>query len=139
MRNLLAPWSPHLLSVLRIVTGLLILEYGTAKYLGFPHNPIFDHLTLMSPGGVGGVIELVGGALLTLGLFTRIAAFIMSGEMAVAYFLVHAPQSFFPQISHGDLAVMFCFTLLYISAAGPGRWSVDALRESRTAGGRPSA
>jgi putative oxidoreductase len=129
VKNPLAPWSPHLLSVLRIVSALLFLAHGTAKFLDFPHNPQFDHLVLLSPGGIAGIIELVGGAFLTLGLFSRIAAFIMSGEMAVAYFMAHAPQGFHPQLNHGELAIMFCFAFLYIAAAGPGPWSLDALRK----------
>ena len=129
MKNPLAPWSPHLLSVLRIVSALLFLAHGTSKFLDFPHNPQYDHLVFLSPGGIAGVIELVGGVLLTLGLFSRCAAFIMSGEMAVAYFMAHAPQGFHPQLNHGELAIMFCFAFLYVAAAGPGPWSLDALRK----------
>jgi putative oxidoreductase len=129
MKNPLAPWSPHLLSVLRIVFALLFLAHGTAKLLGFPHLPQYDQLALLSVPGIAGIIELIGGVLLALGLFSRVAAFIMSGEMAVAYFMAHAPHSFFPEVNHGDAAIMFCFAFLYLAAAGPGPWSLDALRK----------
>lgn len=116
-------WQPQLLSVLRIVSGLLFLEHGTTKLLHFPHVAMFDKLSLLIM--VAGAIELVGGALVTVGLFTRYAAFIMSGEMAAAYFMVHAPQSFFPVLNMGEGAILFCFVYLYIAAAGPGPWSID--------------
>jgi len=127
MKKLLEPWSPYLLSVLRIVAALLLLQYGTAKLLGFPHNPYFDHLGVLSLPWIAGVIELVAGTLLTIGLFTRPIAFIVSGEMASAYFIEHAPRGFFPQLNHGDLAVALCFGFLYIAAAGPGPISPDGL------------
>ncbi|MFZ0844330.1 MAG: DoxX family protein [Pseudolabrys sp.] len=129
MTNPLTRWSPQLLSVLRIISALLFLAHGTAKFFQFPHVSMYDGMALMSPGGIAGVIELVGGALLAVGLFSRIAAFIMSGEMAAAYFMVHAPQGFHPQLNHGELAIMYCFAFLYIAAAGPGPWSLDALRK----------
>jgi len=119
-------WSERMLSVLRIIVGLLFVEHGLSKLVGFPHVAMFDSLQLFSLLGLAGVIELVGGALLTVGLFTRITAFIMSGEMAFAYFMVHAPKSFFPLLNGGTLAIMFCFTCLFLSTAGPGPWSVDA-------------
>jgi putative oxidoreductase len=118
-------WQPQLLSVLRIVTGLLFLEHGMAKLLHFPHVAMFDDLKIVSFLGLAGIIELVGGALVTIGLFTRYAAFIMSGEMAVGYFLFHARQGMFPVLNGGDAAILFCFVFLYIAAAGPGPWSVD--------------
>jgi putative oxidoreductase len=117
-------WQPQLLSVLRIVTGLLFLEHGTSKLLHFPHVAMFDgKLPVLIM--VAGAIELVGGALVTIGLFTRYAAFIMSGEMAVAYFMAHQPKSFFPAINGGEDAILLCFIFLYIAAAGPGPWSLN--------------
>jgi putative oxidoreductase len=122
-------WTPELLSIFRIVVALLFLEHATAKLLGFPHVAMFDGLKLMSLMGVAGIIELVGGLLLLVGLFTPLAAFILSGEMAVAYFMVHAPQGFFPILNMGEGAIYYCFAFLYLAAAGAGPWSVDRLRE----------
>jgi putative oxidoreductase len=121
-------WSERMLSVLRIIVGLLFVEHGLAKLVGFPHVAMFDNLQLVSLLGLAGVIELVGGALLTVGLFTRITAFIMSGEMAFAYFMAHAPKSFFPALNGGELAIVFCFLFLYFAVAGGGAWSLDQLR-----------
>lgn len=122
-------WGPRLLSVLRIVTALLFMEHGTMKLLGFPAsgNP---GPALFSLIGFAGILELVGGLLLVLGLFTRPVAFILSGQMAVAYFMAHAPQSFFPLINKGESAILFCFVFLYLFVAGAGPWSVDAARKS---------
>jgi putative oxidoreductase len=122
----MAAWAPRALSVLRIITGLMIIEHGMAKLLGWPVVPAFAQLKLFSLLGLAGTIELVGGALLILGLFTQPAAFILSGEMAVAYFMVHEPRSFFPLINGGSLAIIYCFACLYLSTAGAGPWSVDA-------------
>ena len=122
-------WTPELLSIFRIIVALLFLEHATAKLFGFPHVAMFDGLKLMSLFGIAGIIELVGGLLLLLGLFAPVAAFILSGQMAVAYFMVHAPQGFFPILNMGEGAVLYCFAFLYLAAAGPGPWSVDALRE----------
>jgi putative oxidoreductase len=118
-------WAPRLLSILRIVAALIFFEHGTQKLLGFPvsDRPAPELLTM---GGIAGVLELVGGALLALGLFTRPVAFILSGEMAVAYWWAHAPQSFFPVNNGGDAAILYCFVFLYLFAAGPGPWSLDA-------------
>lgn len=116
-----------LLSVLRIVAGLLFLQHGSAKLLHVPNQAMFAHLQLMSLLGVQGVLELVGGGLLAIGLFTRPVAFILAGDMAVAFFMVHFPKNWLPLLDGGDLAVLFCFTFLYLCAAGPGPWSVDAL------------
>ena len=120
-------WSPRILSVLRIVTGLILLQYGLAKLFGWPAVEIFENLKWLSLFGIAGMFELVGGTLLILGLFTRPAAFILSGEMAAAYFIEHFPHSFFPVLSEGDLAVTLCFTFLYFSFAGGGPWSLDAV------------
>jgi putative oxidoreductase len=121
-----ASWSGPLLSVLRIITGLLFIAHGTAKYFSFPQVPMFDGLQTMSMGGIAGLLELVGGALIIIGLFTRYVAFILSGMMAVAYFVAHAGQSFHPILNGGELAILYCFIFLYLAAAGPGPWSIDA-------------
>ena len=120
----LAAWTPRALSVLRIVTGLLFLEHGTGKLLGFPPS---DHVapTLFSLIGVQGVLELVGGFLILIGLFTRPVAFILAGNMGVAYFMAHAPKSFFPTVNGGQLAILFCFVFLFLAFAGGGVWSAD--------------
>lgn len=123
-------WTPRLLSVLRVVAALLFLEHATAKLFGFPHVAMFDNLQLVSLMGLAGVIELVGGLFLLAGLFSRIAAFILSGEMAAAYFMVHAPQGFFPVLNQGELAALYCFVFLFLAAAGPGPWSLDGWRRS---------
>ena len=122
-------WAPRLLSVLRIMTALLFMEHGTMKLLNFPasDNP---GPALFSLIGFAGMLELIGGLLLVLGLFTRPVAFILSGQMAVAYFMAHAPHSFFPAVNKGEGAILFCFVFLYLAAAGAGPWSVDAARKS---------
>ena len=131
-RDILAMWSPRLLSVLRIMAALLLLEFGTAKLLGFPHVEYLQGVQILSLWGIAGIFELVGGSLLTLGLFTRPVAFILSGETAFAYFIAHAPQSFFPAVNNGVDVVLFCFVFLYLAAAGGGPWSLDAvLRRAR--------
>ncbi len=125
-------WSPRLLSVLRIVTALLFMMHGTAKLFQMPHQAMFDNLQLMSLLGLQGMLEFGGGFLLLIGLFSRPIAFILSGDMAVAYFIAHWPKSWLPILNGGDLAVLFCFVFLYLCVAGPGPWSVDArLRASR--------
>jgi putative oxidoreductase len=128
MLSFLDPWSARLRSVLRIVTAYLFLLHGTAKLLGYPHVPMFDNLSITSLSGIAGILELVGGALLLVGLFSRPVAFILSGEMAFAYFIGHASQGsvLFPLLNGGESAVLFCFVFLYIASAGPGPWSVDA-------------
>jgi putative oxidoreductase len=126
MNEKIAAWTPRALSVLRIVTGLMIIQHGMGKLLGFPAFPAYANVQPLSLVGAAGFIELIGGALLILGLLTRPAAFILSGEMAFAYFMVHAPKSFYPLINGGTLAIMYCFTCLYLSTAGAGPWSVDA-------------
>jgi putative oxidoreductase len=120
----LTSWTPRMLSVLRIVTGLLFLEHGTGKLLDFPPS---DHAApaLFSLIGVQGVLELVGGFLMLIGLFTRPVAFLLAGDMAVAYFMAHAPKSFFPTLNGGQLAILFCFVFLYLAFAGGGEWSAD--------------
>jgi putative oxidoreductase len=124
------PWAPRLLSVLRIVAAFLFMQYGSTKLLAYPAAvmPGGGTAPLTSLAGVAGALETVGGALLLVGLFTRPVAFVLSGEMAVAYFMGHAPQGFWPVLNLGAPAVLFCFLWLYVSAAGPGPWSLDALR-----------
>jgi putative oxidoreductase len=127
-------WSDRALGLLRIVTALLFLEHGLAKHFGFPHVASFDHLQAFSLVGLAGAIEIVGSLLLLVGLFTRPAAFVMSGEMAVAYFMAHAPRDFFPIINQGELAVLYCFVFLYFAVEGGGAWSLNALlRKPKTA------
>jgi putative oxidoreductase len=121
-------WTPRILGILRIITGFLFLQHGTAKLLGMPHIAMFDGLKLFSLMGLAGTLELVGGVLILIGLFTRPTAFILSGEMAFAYFMAHAPGGFLPILNHGELAVMFCFVFLYFSMAGAGSFSIDATR-----------
>ncbi len=129
----LAVWAPRLLSVLRIVAGYCFLLHGSAKLFGVPHVAMFDKLELMSLMGFAGVLELAGGILLLIGLFTRPVAFVLSGEMAAAYFMAHAVQGspLMPLMNQGESAVLFCFIFLYLAAAGAGPWSVDAARAGR--------
>jgi len=131
MDELFETWSPRVLSVLRIVTALLFLQHATAKLFGFPHVAHFDNLKLASLEGVAGIIELVGGLLVLAGLFTRPAAFILAGEMAVAYFMAHAPRGVFPLLNQGEMAALYCFVFLYLAAAGGGVWSVDRARGAK--------
>jgi putative oxidoreductase len=128
--------APYLLSVLRIVAAFLFMQYGTAKWFAFP-APIMPGggtVPLASQVGVAAVLETVGGGLLLIGLFTRPVAFLLSGEMAFAYFIGHAPQGFWPVVNQGTPAIIFCFVWLYFSAAGAGPWSVDALRRRASSG-----
>ena len=126
----LTAWSPKVLSIFRIVTGLLFLQHGAQKIFSFPAEARapFDLMTQM---GIGGVLELVGGALIILGLFTRPTAFILSGMMAVAYWQFHAPSDFYPLNNGGELAIMYCFAFFYFIFAGPGPWSLDAMMGKR--------
>jgi len=124
--------APYALALLRIVSGLIFLEHGTQKFLGFPAGQsAWSGLAFPNPGAFAGVIELITGVLITIGLFTRPAAFVASGTMAVAYWVAHAPQNFFPVNNGGDAAILYCFVFLYLVFAGPGAWSVDALRSQR--------
>jgi putative oxidoreductase len=129
----LAEWAPRMLSVLRIMSALLFLAHGTQKILGFPPmaagRPLPDAFTL---SWTAGVLELVGGVLLALGLFTRPVAFVLAGEMAFAYFIGHAPRNFFPVLNGGDAAILYCFVFLYFFFAGPGAFSIDGSRRVRT-------
>ena len=122
-----AEWSPRLLSVLRIVAALLFLQHGLTKLFGFPGAaPANFHWFTLAPG-LAGLIEALGSLALLFGFYSRAAAFIMSGEMAVGYLLFHAPRSFFPVLNGGDPAILYCFVFLYLVFAGPGPWSLDAL------------
>jgi putative oxidoreductase len=128
----LARYSPQLLAILRIVTALLFMEHGTQKLFGFPPLP------MPAPDGMGtlmliaGLLEFFGGLLILVGFLTRPTALILSGQMAVAYFMGHAPSGFFPATNMGDAAILFCFVFLYLVFAGPGAWSVDAARSRAT-------
>ena len=127
LKNLMTTWEPRILSVLRIMSAMLFMEHGTLKILGFPPSER-QAPDLLSLSGVSGVLELFGGALLMFGLFTRPVAFLLSGEMAFAYFIAHAPRSFFPVLNGGDAAILYCFIFLYFVFAGGGAWSIDAFR-----------
>jgi putative oxidoreductase len=124
MDSLIANWTPRLLSVLRIVSAFLFMAHGTQKWLNFP-IPRGSPITLWSLSGVAGMLELVGGFLLLVGLFTRPVAFLLSGLMAFAYFIAHAPQGFWPLVNRGELAALYCFVFLYLAAAGGGAWGID--------------
>ena len=125
-----AAYAPYVLSIVRIVVALLFFEHGLSKMFGFPvtHSPA----EFLSLGWFSGALEFGGGALLAIGLFSRFAAFIISGEMAFAYFISHAPRSFFPLVNGGDGAILYCFIFLYLAVAGPGPWSLDALIRRRS-------
>jgi putative oxidoreductase len=127
-------WAPSalgLLSILRIFTGLELLQHGTGKILGFPVAAMFANVQIGSLTGIGGLIELIGGILFTIGLFTRPVAFILSGFTAAAYFMAHATKGFYPLLNGGELAALYCFVFLYFAFAGAGPWSLDALRERK--------
>jgi putative oxidoreductase len=119
-------FQPHVLALLRVATALMFMQHGSAKLFGAPHVAMFDGLKLFSLLGVGGVMELVGGLLILVGLFTRPVAFVLSGEMAVAYFGFHAAESFWPMINKGELAALYCFVFLFLAVAGPGRFALDS-------------
>ncbi|WP_394780197.1 DoxX family protein [Undibacterium sp.] len=119
-------WKPRALSLLRFITGFLYLQHGTAKLFAVPHVAMYDGMQMMSLIGFAGVLELVGGVLILVGLFTRPVAFVLSGQMAVAYFMAHAPKNFLPILNGGELAVLYCFLFLYLWLAGGGSISLDA-------------
>ncbi|MHB8909969.1 MAG: DoxX family protein [Syntrophales bacterium] len=123
--SFLSRWSPRILSVMRIVVALLFVQHGAQKLFGFLAPPEAASTPLLSLMGVAGILEFFGGLLVALGLFTRPAAFILSGQMAVAYFMVHAPLGFWPLQNKGDLAMIWAFVFLYLAAAGGGEWSLD--------------
>ena len=125
-----ARYAPHAQALLRIVSGYLFMMHGVAKLFHVPHVAMYDGVQLMSLIGLAGVLEMVGGALLIVGLFTRATAFVLSGEMAVAYFMAHASKGdpLMPLLNQGEAAVLFCFIFLFLAAAGAGAWSIDAQR-----------
>jgi putative oxidoreductase len=126
-------WAPYLQSVLRIVVAFLFVAHGTQKLFAFPVAEARDPVPLVSLLGLAAMLEVFGGWLLLVGLFTRPVAFLVAGEMAVAYFMAHAPRGFWPLLNGGEPAVLFCFVWLYLAAAGPGPWSLDALWRGRAA------
>ena len=130
MESIAERWAPRLLSVLRIVTAFLFMAHGAQKLLGLP-APMPNPPALFSLIGVAGALELFGGLLLLVGLFTRPVAFILSGETAFAYFMAHAGQGFWPLLNRGELATLYCFVFLYLAAAGGGPWSLDHVWRSR--------
>jgi putative oxidoreductase len=123
-----ADLAPRFLGIMRIVVGLLFLEHGLSKLLGWPHVAMFDNLHAFQLIWFAGIIETVGGALLTIGLYTRVVAFIMSGEMAIAYFTAHLPRGFFPVHNNGEAAILFCFIFFYYFLVGPGSYGIDNTR-----------
>jgi len=127
MYKTLTNWMPQILSVVRIMASLLFIEHGTQKLLGFPAPGPRGVAELFSLVGFEGILEIVGGALLAVGYQTRVVAFLLSGEMAVAYFWVHAPRSFYPILNNGDAAILFCFIFLLFVFSGGGAWSVDRI------------
>lgn len=136
--NLLcSQWSPRLLSVLRIASAFLFMAHGMQKLLGFP-VPMQNAPALLSLIGVAGILEFFGGLCLLMGLFTRPVAFILSGQMAVAYFMAHAPQGFWPLLNRGELAALYSFVFFYLAVAGAGSWSVDHLWRHRDDASRSS-
>jgi putative oxidoreductase len=124
-----ALWTPRFLGIMRIVVGLLFLQHGLAKLFGWPHVANFDNLHAFQLVWFAGIIELVGSTLLTIGLYTRCAAFVMSGEMAFAYFIAHGPRSFFPILNGGEGAILFCFIFFYFFLVGSGSYSIDNTRD----------
>ncbi|WP_162426007.1 DoxX family protein [Pontibacter pudoricolor] len=130
MNRVLGNYSPHLYAVLRIVAGLLFAMHGTQKLFGWPGGG--DTVELASLMGLAGIIEFVGGLMIAFGLFASWAAFVASGEMAVAYFIMHAPHGAWPILNKGELAVLYCFLFLYMAARGSGIWSIDAARHRGT-------
>ena len=130
LADTLSAHAPKALAVLRIVTALVFLAHGTAKFFAFPHVAMFDQMPIVSIYGLAGALEIVGGLLLIVGLFVRPTAFVLSGFMAVAYFMAHAPKSFFPILNGGDSAIQFSFVFLYLVFAGGGAWTLDGKRDA---------
>ncbi len=127
-----SPWSDQMLAVFRIVAGVVFVSSGTMKLFGYPPSPVpMPPFSLMSQVGIGGVLEVFGGLAIVLGVLTRPVAFLLAGEMAVAYFQFHFPSSPFPTVNNGIPAVMYCFFCLYLSLAGAGAWSVDRILARR--------
>jgi putative oxidoreductase len=133
MTGQLSKLAPYALGALRIIAALLFIEHGTMKLFGFPAAPESGLPSLFSLSGLAGILEVFGGALVLVGLFTRPVAFVLSGQMAVAYWMAHGPRSLFPVLNGGDAAILFCFVFLYLVFAGPGAWSLDERRAARLA------
>jgi putative oxidoreductase len=132
-----SPWTGRMLSILRIVAGAVFITFGTMKVFNVPPLPAgMPPIPLMSEAGFAGMLEIIGGPLIVIGLLTRPVAFILAGEMAIAYFQGHFPQSFWPSVNQGTPAILYCFIYLYFVFAGPGPWSVDAMI-ARSKGGNP--
>jgi putative oxidoreductase len=131
MYEALKAWEPRVLSVLRIYAGVLLLAHGTAKILGFPAVPSFANVQFGSLTWTSGIIELIGGVLFAVGMFTRPVAFVLSGFTAVAYFMVSAPKGFHPILNNGEVASLFCFVFFYFVFAGAGPWSLDAMMKRK--------
>jgi putative oxidoreductase len=129
INKMFAVWEPAVLSIFRIITGLLLFQFGVAKLFKFPPVPMFEKVEVMSLFGAAAIFEFIFGGLLILGLYSRLAAFILCGEMAFAYFIGHFPRGFIPLLNNGNLAILFCFACLYLACAGAGPWSVDAMRK----------
>jgi putative oxidoreductase len=130
VQSFLESWRPRVLSIMRIVTAFLFMQHGGQKMFGFPapQRYEFDPVSL---SGVAGILEVFGGLLILIGLFTRPTAFLLSGLMAFAYFIAHAPRGFWPIVNGGELAVLFCFVFLYLSVSGGGKWSIDSIRSGK--------
>ena len=124
--KLLSAGQPIVLSILRIITALLLFQFGVAKLFKFPPVPMFEKVEVLSLFGIAAIFEFIFGGLLIVGLYSRIAAFVLSGEMAFAYFIGHFPRGFIPLLNNGSLAIMLCFSCLYLACAGGGPWSLDA-------------
>ncbi|MGH7444225.1 MAG: DoxX family protein [Longimicrobiales bacterium] len=134
-----SPSSDRMLAIFRVVAGLIFISSGTMKVFGYPASPVpMPPIDLISQMGIGGLLEVVGGLAIVLGLFTRPVAFVLAGEMAVAYFQFHAPQSLFPTVNNGIPAVLYCFLFLHLTFAGAGAWSVDGVLRRRQTAARPS-
>jgi putative oxidoreductase len=131
MNKMFASWEPMVLSIFRIITGLLLFQFGVAKLFKFPPVPMFEKVEVLSLFGTAAMFELVFGGLLILGLFSRLAAFILCGEMAFAYFIGHFPRGFIPLLNGGNLAIMLCFACLFLACAGGGPWSLDAMMRKK--------
>jgi len=130
VHSFLESWRPRVLSIMRIITAFLFMQHGGQKMFGFPAPRRYE-FDLVSLSGVAGVLEVFGGFLILIGLFTRPTAFLLSGLMAFAYFIAHAPRGFWPIVNGGELAVLFCFVFLYLSVSGGGKWSIDSIRSGK--------
>lgn len=130
-------YTPYAIAVLRIVTALIFIEHGTQKLFGFPPSDT-GQPAVLSLFGIGGILEAFGGLLILVGLFTRPVAFVLAGQMAVAYWMFHAPQSFFPMLNGGDAAILYCFVFLLLVVTGPGAWSLDGAMAKGSAPVRPN-